>query len=674
MARKPTEELKKRSRELGREAIERRRAEGPLYSVQLAEKSIFQAIGHPAFILDPEHRVLAANRASVKATGWPEEELRRKKCYEVFHRTGSPPEGCPMEKMLTSGHLETGEMEVEALGGIFLVSCTPVVDETGCLQRIIHIATDITEWKRTEEALRKSEQEKEAILNSMSEAVVYQDTEHRIVWANRVAGRSTGLTPEELVGRHCYEIWHQRSKPCPGCPVKKTYETGQPEKAEMTTPDGRVWVVRGYPVRDENDDIAGAVEVALEITERKRAEEEKKKLAAQLQQAHKMEAIGTLAGGIAHDFNNVLMGIQGNVSLMLVYIDSTHPHYERLKKIENQVQSAARLTSQLLGYARKGRYQVKPINLNQAVSEISNTFSRIRKDTTIYRELAENLFSIEADQGQIEQVLLNLLINAGDAMPGGGDLILKTMNTTHEDMKGKLYDPKPGNYVLLKVTDTGTGMDEKTVEHVFDPFFTTKEMGRGTGLGLASAYGIIKSHRGYIDVESQEGRGTTFTIYLPVLEKKVEKTVEAAKQIIEGSGTILFVDDEPMILDMGVKMLKCLGYSVLEAKGGRDAVEVYKGNKDKIDMVILDIIMPDMGGSEAYDRMKEINPDVKVLLSSGYSIDSQAKKILERGCDAFIQKPFTMKELSQCIRQIMGVNVDLEPHLFGEKRILAQSW
>ena len=653
MARKPTEELKKRGQELGREAIERRRTEGHLYSMQLSEESIFQAIGHPAFILDPENRVIAANRASVKATGLSEEELQRKKCYEVFHLTSSPPEGCPMEKMLTSGHLETSEMEVEALGGIFLVSCTPVVDETGCLQRIIHIATDITEWKRTEKALRKSEQEKEAILNSMSEAVVYQDTEHRIMWANRVASRSAGVTPEELVGRHCYEMWHQRSKSCPGCPVEKTYETGQPEEAKMTTPDGRLWVFRGYPVRDENDDITGAVEVALEITERKRAEEEKKKLAAQLQQAHKMEAIGTLAGGIAHDFNNLLMGIQGNASLMLMDMDSTHPHYEQLKKIEKQVKSATRLTSQLLGYARKGKYRVKSINLNQAVSETSNTFSRIRKDITIYRELAENLFSIEADQGQIEQVLLNLLINAGDAMPGGGDLILKTMNTTHEDMKGKLHDPKPGNYVLLKVTDTGTGMHEKTVKCVFDPFFTTKEMGRGTGLGLASAYGIIKSHRGYIDVESQKGRGTTFTIYLPESKKSVEKTVESAKQIIKGTGTILFVDDEPMNLDIGVKLLKSLGYSVLEANGGRDAIEVYKSNKDKIDMVILDMIMPEMGGSEAYDRMKEINPDVKVLLSSGYSIDGQAKKILERGCDAFIQKPFTMKQLSQYIRQIM---------------------
>jgi len=281
-------------------------------------------------------------------------------------------------------------------------------------------------------------------------------------------------------------------------------------------------------------------------------------------------------------------------------------------------------------------------------------FGRTKREIVIHQDLAEDLLGIEADEGQIEQVLLNMCVNAADAMPGGGDLSLKTMNVTHKDMKGKLYDPKPGNYVVLKVTDTGSGMDKETMDRIFDPFFTTKEMGRGTGLGLASTYGIIKAHGGYIDVESELGRGTTFTIYLPASEKKVQKAVETAKQIIEGRGTILFVDDEAVILDMGVKVLKRFGYTVLEAKGGREAVEIYKAKKDAIDLVILDMIMPKMGGGEAYDRMKEINPNVKVLLSSGYSIDGQATEILERGCDSFIQKPFDMKELSQAIREVLG--------------------
>ena len=386
---------------------------------------------------------------------------------------------------------------------------------------------------------------------------------------------------------------------------------------------------------------------------RKRAEEEKEKLEARLQHAQRMEAVGTLAGGIAHDFNNLLMAAQANVSLMLYDIDSNHPHYEPLKNLEKHIKGGATLTRQLLGYARKGKYDVKPINLNEIMEETSDAFGRTRKDTTIHLELAEDLYGIEADQDQIEQVLLNLYVNATDAMPGGGNLTLKTINVTHGNIKGKLYDPKPGNYVLLTVTDTGAGMDKETQERVFDPFFTTKEMGRGTGLGLASVYGIMKGHAGYIDVDSEKDKGTTFSIYLPATERKIEKTVVADKQIIKGTETVLVVDDEAMVLDAAVKVLKRLGYTVLEAKSGREAVKVYEENKDTIDMVLLDMIMPDMGGGKAYDRMKEINPKVKVLLSSGYSIESEAKEILTRGCDGFIQKPFSLSELSQRVREIL---------------------
>ena len=272
--------------------------------------------------------------------------------------------------------------------------------------------------------------------------------------------------------------------------------------------------------------IAFAENLPEIVYERKRSEKEKKKLQAQLQQVQRLESLGTLAGGIAHDFNNLLMGIQGNVSLMLLDIDSTHPFYKRFKNIEDQVKCGARLTSHLLGYARKGKYRIELIYLNQLLEEISNTFAHTRKNITIRRDFAEDLSPIEADQKQIEQVLLNLIINASDAMRGGGSLILKTMNVTHMDMNGKVYEPKPGNYVLLTVTDTGIGMDKKTQERIFDPFFTTKNKGRGTGLGLACAYGIVKAHGGYIDVESKKGQGTTFGIYLPAHTKTADEVIE----------------------------------------------------------------------------------------------------------------------------------------------------
>jgi two-component system cell cycle sensor histidine kinase/response regulator CckA len=406
-------------------------------------------------------------------------------------------------------------------------------------------------------------------------------------------------------------------------------------------------------LRDAEGNPSSFANVLTDLTERKRAEEEKKRLEAQLVRAQKMESIGTLAGGVAHDFNNLLMGIQGNLSLITMDIDSTHPYYERLKNIEQQIQSGARLTSHLLGYARKGRYEVKPIDLNRMLREASETFGRTRKEITIHRELAEDLFAIEADPGQIEQLLLNLYVNAADAMPGGGDLILKTANVTHKEMKGKLYDPKPGKYVLLTVTDTGIGMDKETMGRIFDPFFTTKEMGRGTGLGLASAYGIIKGHGGYIDVDSKKGQGTTFSIYLPASERKVQEAVKAAEPFIKGTGTILLVDDEEVIVEVGKELLEGMGYRVLTAKDGKEAIEVYEKDPNEIDIVILDMVMPNMGGGEAYDRMKEINPDVKVLLSSGFSIDGEASEILERGCNGFIQKPFNMRDLSEKIGEIL---------------------
>jgi len=254
----------------------------------------------------------------------------------------------------------------------------------------------------------------------------------------------------------------------------------------------------------------------------------------------------------------------------------------------------------------------------------------------------------------MEQVLLNLFVNAADAMPEGGDIVMKTRNTTFEAAKQKTYDIKSGNYVSLTVTDTGTGMDKKTTLHIFDPFFTGKELGRGTGLGLASVYDIVKGHGGYIDVDSQKDHGTTFSIHLPASEKEFQKSINPAEGFIRGTGMVLLVDDEEAIREVGQKWLEAMGYSVLTAQEGKEAIRVYKENRDSIDIVLLDMIMPVLGGRETYEALKEINPEVKVLLLSGYSIDTQAADTLKKGYDGFIQKPFTMKELSEKIRGVLG--------------------
>ncbi len=380
-----------------------------------------------------------------------------------------------------------------------------------------------------------------------------------------------------------------------------------------------------------------------------------RQLTTQLQQALRMKSLGTLAGGIAHNFNNLLMGILGNVSLMLLHMSPEHKHYGNLKVIEKLVKSGSELTRQLLGYAMEGRYEARPVNLNTVVRETAETFGSTKKEIEIHYDLAQELFAVRADQSQIEQVVFNLYVNAADAMPRGGDLYLKTMNVTQGHMEGKPYRPKPGNYVMLSVRDTGGGMAKETLEHIFEPFFTTKGLAKGTGLGLASSYGIIKGHGGYIDVESETARGTTFCIYLPATEERIEREKkDPLAGISTGRGTVLFVDDEDTILELGRQMLTALGYNVLPAGSGEEALRVYREHQEEIDLVILDMIMPQMGGGETFDLMRQINPRVKVLLSSGYSLDGQAQEILNRGCDGFIQKPFDLKALSGRLSEILS--------------------
>ena len=380
---------------------------------------------------------------------------------------------------------------------------------------------------------------------------------------------------------------------------------------------------------------------------------EKKRMEAELIQAQKMEAIGTLAGGIAHDFNNILMGILGYTSLMLLNTEPDNTSHERLKSIEHLVESGADLTKQLLGFARGGKYEVKPTDVNELVRRSSEIFGRTKKEITIHRNYQKDLYTADVDRGQIEQVLLNLFVNAWQAMPGGGDLYLETSNVTLDEIYTRLHSITPGDYVKISVTDNGTGMDQATQRRIFEPFFTTKGMGLGTGLGLASAYGIIKNHGGIINVYSEVGRGTTFTIYLPASTRAIfeEKIIHAeAKKSTE---SVLIVDDQDMILAVARDMLKALGYKVFTAQGGKEALAIYNENKKSIDVVILDMIMPSMSGGETFDKLKAINPDVRVILSSGYSINGQATEIMKRGCNGFIQKPFNIKELSQKIREVL---------------------
>jgi signal transduction histidine kinase/ActR/RegA family two-component response regulator len=382
---------------------------------------------------------------------------------------------------------------------------------------------------------------------------------------------------------------------------------------------------------------------------------ERRRLEQQLQHAEKMEAIGTLAGGIAHNFNNLLMGIQGYTSIIMMDTPSGDPRYMRLQSIEKQISNGAKLTKQLLGYAQEGKYEIKQLTLNQLIAEAFDTLVTTKKEIRLHLELDEDLYPVMADQGQMELMLLNIYVNATEAMPEGGDLFIKTQNVHTKDIQNTPFKVTGSEqYVQLIIRDTGIGMDKKTVERIFEPFFTTKGLAGGTGLGLASVYGIITGHGGTIDVKSEIGQGTTIRIYMPAVEESIAFTPRLEKEISKGHGLLLLIDDEEVMLDIGQEYLSMLGYDVVVARSGNEALDIYQEQKDQIDLVLLDMIMPGMTGSEAYDRLKQINPDIKVLLLSGYSLHGRAAEILNRGCNGFIQKPFSLNELSRRLNEILG--------------------
>ena len=523
-----------------------------------------------------------------------------------------------------------------------------------------HVQYTLTKRRQADDALRESEEKYRTILESIEEGYFETDLKGNLTFFNTPFCKILGYPPDQLKGMNTRQYMTAETAERMEGMSERLCENGLPESAtdyDVIRPDGnKVMLELSYSLRVDSDGRPiGFRGVLRDVSERKKTEEEKHKLEIQLQQAQKMESIGTLAGGIAHDFNNILMGIQGNASLMLLKINSEHPNHEKIKNIEQYVQNGTALTKQLLGFARRGKYLVKATDLNEIIDKSSSLFARTRKEIQVHTNLTDAIWAAEVDRGQIEQVLLNLYVNAWQAMPEGGELYLNTENIILDGSYVKPYKVVPGRYVKITVTDTGVGIDRETQKRIFEPFFTTKEMGRGTGLGLASVYGIVKSHGGYINVYSELDRGTTFTIYLPASKKEAAADDDMSAAITKGTGTILLIDDEQMILEVGRELLEELGYTVLPVLGGQDAIDVFKKKQDKIDLVIMDMIMPGMSGSETFGRLKEIKPDARILLSSGYSIDGQATKILRRGCDGFIQKPFNMNQLADKVHKILKV-------------------
>jgi two-component system cell cycle sensor histidine kinase/response regulator CckA len=633
-----------------RDITDRKRAQEALSAYHRILQSLLDAIPDLLIVVDREFRIKFTNAKGHDLITQPDSE-KQGTCYGRFKLLDEPCEDCSAMPVFDTGCIVEREMINPADGRAREVRAFPIFNSEGKVELVCEHVRDITERKLAEAALRESEEKYRLLVENATDAIfIAQDGV--IKFANPRAEYMTGYSAAQLAKLPFIDLVHPEDKDMVLERHLKRLNRQDPPNIygfKIVNKTGEVLSVELSAVLIEWEGKPATLNFLRDITAQKELE-------LQLQQAQKMEALGTLAGGIAHDFNNLLMAIQGRTSIMLMDKDSSHSDLEHLKGIEGHIESASDLTKQLLGFARGGKYEVKPTDLNALIEKENNMFGRTKKEITIHGKYAEGLWPVEIDRGQIEQVLLNLYVNAWQAMPGGGDLYVETENITLDENFVKPFSAKPGKYVKISVTDTGTGMDNEIREKIFDPFFTTKKLGRGTGLGLASAYGIVKNHAGIINVHSTRRHGSTFNIYLPASYRELVEETKTDSDVLKGSETVLLVDDEDMISEVAEELLRRLGYSVMKAGSGREAIEIYEKNRDLIDVVILDMIMPDMSGGDTYDRMKEIDPDVKVLLSSGYSINGHAKKILDLGCNGFIQKPYNMKQLSHKLREILDQN------------------
>jgi len=520
------------------------------------------------------------------------------------------------------------------------------------------LALEVMERKLAEESIKEQQVNLDAILSSIEEGILAVHNEKDILYTNDRFARMWRI-PDEVIASGDDDklldyVMDQLDDPDSFISkVRALYASTEVDEDVLELKDDRVFERYSKPLMVE-DNIVGRLWLFRDITAFRLAEKERQAMEAQIQHIQNLESLGLLAGGIAHDFNNLLLSIQGKTSVMLQGLNKEHFFHEQLKGIEELIQSGSEVTSQLLGFAREGKLEVKAIDLNLVVKNTSKMFASTKKDIKIHRKYQKNVWAVEVDKNQIDQVLLNLFVNASQAMPKGGDIYIETENVTLDEVYVKSHLVEPGKFVKISFTDTGTGIDEDALQKIFDPFFTTKDVDKGTGLGLASAYGIIKNHNGIINAYSEKGVGSTFNIYLPVTDNKITNDIKPPDDIKKGTETILFIDDEQRIRDAGKEMLEILGYKVLLVASGKEAIKTYRKKSKMIDLVILDMILPEMDGSEIYDRLKNINPNVKVILSSGFTQNGQAAEILKKGCNDFIQKPFTLKQISQKISEILS--------------------
>jgi PAS domain S-box-containing protein len=520
---------------------------------------------------------------------------------------------------------------------------------------LMAIVRDSTEKKCIEQELRENEkkykdlsQEFNAVLDAIPDPILLQSPDLEIVWANRAATASFREDEENPAERHCFKLLHQTSVPHEGCPVLECFDTGKPAKKIISVTD-RVWEIRAVPIRKEDGTILNVIEIGRDITEMKKLEQ-------QLIHSQKMEAVGQLAGGIAHDFNNIVTAIigYGNLILMKLPEDDSSRHF--VEQILVTADRATELTQGLLTFSRKKVLNMQPVRLSDIVNGFRSFLARIIGEQI---EITTDLFGepifVYVDSAQIEQVLMNLATNARDAMVQGGTLSVSTeMRELDDSFISKHGYGEPGWYACISVTDTGVGMDEETMKKIFEPFFTTKEAGKGTGLGLSIAYGIVKEHNGYIFAYSRPGTGTTFRIYLPVIESVAQRReIPSYLEPQGGHETILIAEDDAQVREITTKLLSGYGYRVIQAEDGDDAIRKFEELQGPVHLMILDVLMPNKGGREVADAVCRISPGMKFLFNSGYPLDLLVnKRILPENTD-FFTKPIAPRELLSKVREVL---------------------
>jgi len=537
-----------------------------------------------------------------------------------------------------------------------------VAERTADLHAINEILRqEIDEHIRAHQAMLASQKDYRRLLESLQEGIWLIDQDSRTTFVNPRMAEMLGQTVDGMLGRPLFDFMDAEGiKLAEKDLARRRQGYKDLHDFEFIKSDGaRIYATLvTSPIMDEVGGYLGAIAGVVDVTERKRAEEQKAVLELQLQQSQKMEAIGRLAGGVAHDFNNLLTGIQGYSQMILRSLQANDPLADDINEIKKAADRAAALTQQLLAFSRKQLIEPQVLDFNALVVNSQKMLSRIiGEDVHLVFKPKVETAKIKVDPHQMDQVLVNLAVNARDAMPQGGKLALETALVTLDDNFCRLHpEVEPGAYIMLSVNDTGCGMDEETIKHIFEPFFTTKGRDRGTGLGLSTVYGIIKQHRGWINVDSRIGAGTTFNIYLPhAQEEPLSAPVENRDQTPTGRETILLVEDEDMVRNLAKKILGLHGYRVLEASGGGDANFICQRHPGPIQLLVTDVVMPNMNGKELYQQLQSLKPEMKVLYMSGYTEDIIGYHgLLEEGIQ-FIPKPFTIDSLTKKVREALEV-------------------